>query len=101
MHNDSAFNYMTEEEEALPVEGDVFLYSYGFLCKDLSSLNNHSGHFKDSCIESGKGTTGVTWSGNFGFVSKVRPPVVLIENVPSALKGRNNKQIHADLQASG
>ena len=101
LHNDSAFNYITEEEETLPVVGDVFLYSYGFSCKDLSTLKNHSGSFKDSCIESGKGTTGATWSGNLSFVSKVRPPMLLIENVPSALKGRNNMQIHADLQANG
>lgn len=101
LHNDSAFNYMTEEDETLPCEGDVFLYSYGFSCKDLSTLNNHSGHFKASCIESGTGSTGATWVGNLGFVAKTRPPMLLIENVPAALKGRNNEQIQADLRAQG
>ena len=98
--NGSAYNDMSAREDPVPDSG-IFMYFFGFSCKDLSTLNNHSAAFKDDCITTGAGSTGVTWAGNLGFVEKVQPAVVIAENVPSALKGGNGKQIQQDLRDAG
>ena len=43
----------------------------------------------------------MTRAGNLGFVEKCQPAVVIAENVPSALKGGNGKQIQQDLRDAG
>jgi site-specific DNA-cytosine methylase len=98
--NPSAHNDMSAREDPVPDSG-IFMYFFGFSCKDLSTLNNHSKSFKDDCITTGAGSTGVTWAGNLGFVEKCQPAMVIAENVPSALKGGNGTQIKQDLRDAG
>ena len=97
--NETGTNEATGNVEEYPQW--FFLYVFGFSCKDLSTLNNHSGGYKSSCIESGAGSTGVTWKGNLAYVTRIQPWMLLIENVVAALKGRNREQIFKDLQEAG
>ena len=91
--------HITDCEEELPQ--DFFLYTFGFSCKDLSTLNNHSADFKSTCIKTGAGSTGRTWSGNLAFLKTKKPLLVLIENVPAARKGANYEQMRKDLEEHG
>ena len=54
--NETGTNEATGNVEKYPQW--LFLYVFGFSCKDLSTLNNHSGGYKSSCIESGAWSTG-------------------------------------------
>ena len=48
---------------SIPTEG-CFIYTFSFGCKDLSTLNNHSGEYKEDCLATGRGSSGSTWRGN-------------------------------------
>ena len=92
-------NHMNGQQVLLPEK--LAVYSYGFSCKDLSGLNNHSRAWSKDCVSSGQGSTGATWKGNLAVVAATRPWIVLMENVPSAAKGRNWLQMQTDLEAKG
>ena len=94
-----AYNFMTDLEEDVPL--DVFLFCFGFSCKDLSSLNNHAHSYKSDCVETGAGSTGATWRGNCDFLGVAKPPLALIENVRAARKGPNFEQMKKDLAEVG
>ncbi|KAF2271565.1 uncharacterized protein EI97DRAFT_387612 [Westerdykella ornata] len=49
----------------------------GFVCKDLSRLNNHQRSLEDG------GESGDTWAAVRAYAEKFRPSVVLVENVAS------------------
>ena len=76
-------------------------YTFGYSCKDLSTLNNASSSWKDSCLADGAGSTGRTWSGNLEVVFRAKPWILLMENVPAALKGKNYQQMVSDLASLG
>ena len=102
LSNDEDFDYMTEENKKLPNdEGDLAVWSFGYSCKDLSTLNNFSGAWKKDCLEQKKGSTGITWAGNMGLVQRSRPMILQAENVISALKGQNYQRVVDDLQERG
>ena len=94
-----AFNYMREEDDDIP-EG-LFLYTYGWSCKDLSALNNFSQEWKADCVQTGRGTTGVTWRGNYGYVLKTKPPLVVAENVVAARRGANYQKVLQEFKEAG
>ena len=53
----------------------VFKYSFGFSCKDFSTLNNSWNQDKDTqadLLEKGEGTSGVTFVANMCFVEVMR-----------------------------
>ena len=84
----------------------LFSFSFGFSCKDLSTLNNVSGDFKETCLSterdaSARGSTGKTWAGCIAYVDATRPLVLFIENVLAALKGSNWTVILRDLSEIG
>ena len=97
--DEGVLNHATGEVESVP--RNLFIFSFGFSCKDLSSLNNHSKEFASQCIRTGEGTTGRTWRGNVDFLQVSRPAIALIENVPSAKRGDNWVQIQNDLKNAG
>lgn len=94
-----AWNYMSEEDDDIP-EG-LFLYTYGWSCKCLSALNNFSHEYKADCVRTGLGSTGVTWRGNYGYVLKTKPPLVVAENVNAARRGENYRRLLQDFKAAG
>ena len=99
LSNDEDFDYMTEEDKKLPNdEGDLAVWSFGYSCKDLSTLNNFSGAWKKDCLEQKKGSTGITWAGNMGLVQRAHPMILQAENVIAALKGQNYQRVVDDLQ---
>jgi site-specific DNA-cytosine methylase len=65
-------------EESIP--GNVDLLIAGFVCKDLSRLNNHQKGLDD------EGESGDTWKAIYSYAKRFRPTIILIENV-SATKG--------------
>ena len=85
---------------------DLFAFNLGFSCKDLSTLNRFSLHFRDECSDterdvSSRGTTGKTWAGCLGFVAVIKPLILWIENVRAALQGKNWSRIEQDLKEQG
>ena len=99
LKDDMVFDYITGEERALPANVDF--WSFGYSCKDLSSLNNFSHSYKDTCLQTKTGSTGRTWRGNLDYVAKTRPLYVLMENVMAAMRGDNFRQMRADLAEMG
>ena len=99
LSGETSFNYMCESETVLPSQ--LALYSFGFSCKYLSTLNNESREWQGSCIGTGQGTTGATWKGNLEVVEKTKVWVLLMENVPSARCGRNYENMVRDLGQLG
>jgi hypothetical protein len=60
----------------------------GFSCKSFSLLNNKNRDgVHDAAIAEGRGCSGETARYALAYIRKVRPPVVLIENVPQLAKG--------------
>ena len=94
-----AINLMTGVLADIPV--GLFLFTFGFSCKGLSTLNNHSHTYKTDCVKTGAGTTGRTRSGNYAYVLLTKPPLVVMENVMAALRGANFQQLKADMIAAG
>ena len=76
-------------------------YTFGYSCKDLSTLNNTSSSWNDSCLADGTGSTGRTWSGILEWVQWTAPCFLFMENVPAALKGNNFRQMEKDLSSLG
>ena len=72
------------------VPGDVDLLVAGTSCVDFSNLNNE----KKALDEPGE--SGRTFRGMLSWVSKHRPPIVIIENVKNAPW----KDIKADMEKS-
>lgn len=57
----------------IPSELDILVA--GFVCKDLSRLNNYNKHIDDD------GESGDTWRAVYAYVERFRPSIVLLENV--------------------
>ena len=43
-------------------------YWYCFSCKDFSTLNKFSEPIVQDCLETSRGTSGITWSANYQFI---------------------------------
>ena len=97
--DDQAFDYISQQKA--PVPRGLFMFTFGFCCTDLSNLNNHSSGYKQDCLDTGAGKTGKTWKGNMSFVEVDMPMIVMMENVPASLKGRNFVQMQTDLVRAG
>ena len=95
----TCWNLMTDEEAQLPE--DLAVYSFGYSCKDLSTLNNMSSEWRSECVVTGRGSTGKTWLGNMGILRKCKPMLIIMENVPSARRGANHAKMVSDLAAAG
>lgn len=65
--------YGAEEE----IPGKLDMIVVGFICKDLSSLNNRKKTVDD------QGETGDTWRAIYYYVKRFQPSIVLLENVRS------------------
>ena len=87
-HGAKVMDYMSGEEVRMDGEG-LMSFSFGFSCKDLSTLNNSSKGYVQNCMATASGTTGVTWRGSYGFVKSSRPAFLTIENVPRLAKTQN------------
>ena len=99
LDNEFIHNFMDGQQVMVPL--NAFIYTFGYYCKDLSSLNNHAGDYKADCLITGKGSTGKTWLGNLSYVRRARPVLLLIENVPAARSGPNYAKMVADLKELG
>lgn len=99
LNNGKATNYMDNKKWKIPLA--LFIFTSGFSCTDLSTLNKHSHAYKGDCVATGAGTTGKTWSGNYAYVLLVKPALVIIENVKAAMKGKNFEQLKQDMTAAG
>ena len=97
---DEVLDHISGKVKSIPTSG-CFVYTFGYSCKDLSTLNNHSGKYKGNCLKTGQGSTGATWQGNLQWVRRSQPPILLIENVRAALKGQNLAQMKTDLSDAG
>ena len=86
LSGETSFNYMCESETVLPSQ--LALYSFGFGCKDLSTLNHESREWQGDCIATGQGTTGATWKGNLEVVEKTKAWVLLMENSERAARSQ-------------
>ena len=91
-----AWNYVSEEYQELPTR--LVSYVFGFSCKDLSTLNNASGPWREQCLGEQLGSTGRTFEGNLQVVARTRPWWFLMENVPGARKGSNYKMLRAAVE---
>ncbi|KAF2688013.1 hypothetical protein K458DRAFT_294513 [Lentithecium fluviatile CBS 122367] len=58
-----------------PIPGGIDFLVAGFVCKDLSRLNNHQKGLDD------EGESGDTWNAIYSYTKRFRPRIVLIENV--------------------
>jgi len=79
----------------------LFLYTFGYSCKDFSSLNNQSKGWVDTCLTDRRGTTGTTWGGNVSYLPKCKPAFIMIENVKASMKGDNYRRMQLDLAKAG
>ena len=94
----------TRTGDVIPLPTFVFKYSFGFSCKDFSTLNNSWNSAKDEqsdLLKAEQGSTGITFAANMSFVEKTLPPVVLMENVRLVLKGKNWLFLKSRLEALG
>lgn len=82
LHTGRCVNVVTGLEADVPAV-DIFIA--GFVCKSVSSENNQRGTH-GACIAAGTGKTGSTFEGLRRFVEKVRPKIVICENVVGLLK---------------
>jgi site-specific DNA-cytosine methylase len=57
------------------IPGRVDILIAGFVCKDISTLNNHKKNLEDN------GESGDTWRAIYNYAKLFRPSIVLIENV--------------------
>ena len=84
-------DHVSGEYTSFPTAG-CFINIFGYSCKDLSTLNNHNSEYKDDCLATDLGSSGATWRGKLPWVRRVRPPILLVENVRADLKGKNLQQ---------
>ena len=84
--NDADYDWMTEDEQ--PIPKDIACWSFGFSCKDLSTLNNHSKSYKDDCLATKSGSTGITWHGNLNYAKQCMPYFLQMRTCRSAEKVR-------------
>ena len=82
LHTGRCLNVLAGLEEDVPAV-DIFIA--GFVCKSLSSENNQRAAHAD-CISAGTGKTGSTFEGLRRYVQRVRPKIVICENVVGLLK---------------
>ena len=82
LHAGRCLNVVTGLEADAPAV-DIFIA--GFVCNSVSSENSRRGTHGD-CIAAGTGKTGSTFEGLRRFVEKVRPKIVICENVVGLLK---------------
>ena len=95
MARDRAWCYV--DSKPVPVPSCDWL-SFGFSCKSLSSANIYS-HKYNRALAAGVGSVGAALAGTSGetashalrYVSRHRPPLVLIENVKGLLAGLYRK----------
>ncbi|KAF2195509.1 hypothetical protein K469DRAFT_649543 [Zopfia rhizophila CBS 207.26] len=59
----------------IPIPGDLDMLIGGFVCRDLSRLNN-----RQKSLEA-EGESGDTWNAMYNYTKVFRPSIVLIENV--------------------
>ena len=90
---------MADEEVQLPEH--LTCYSFGYSCKDLSTLNNSSSEWRAECVVTGRGSTGKTLLGNLGILRKCKPLLVMMGNVPSARRGLNHAKMVSELAKEG
>jgi site-specific DNA-cytosine methylase len=60
-------------EMSIPTGLDILVA--GFVCKDISRLNNHQKELED------EGESGDTWNAIYSYTKQATPSIVLIENV--------------------
>ena len=101
LDEDFVTNDASGKLEPVPVPLNCFIYSFGYSCKDLSTLNNFSGEYRDNCLTTGKGSSGRTWQGNLQYLRRAKPFITLIENVRAARSGENYKRMKLDLESAG
>ena len=99
LNEPSIYNYIDDTQTVIPPR--FLCYTFGYSCKDLSTLNNSSSSWKDSCLTDGKGSTGKTWRGNMDMVKQTRPLWLLMENVVAARKGKHFERLNEDLTNEG
>ena len=88
-------------DDVVDVPSTMHAWSFGFSCKDFSSLNNFSSSYKESCIDELVGTTGRTWGGNMAYVSRSKPLYIQFENVPAARRGKNWERMQEGICQQG
>ena len=93
------WDFISDDLVELP--STMHAFSFGFSCKDFSSLNNHSSSYKESCIDEQVGSTGRTWGGNMSVASRSKPLYIQMENVPAARRGNNYECIVKDVSKAG
>lgn len=76
---DDATTAITAYGAEVPIPADVDVLIAGFVCKDLSRLNNKQKGLDED------GESGDTWRAIYSYAKRFRPAVVLLENV----KGRS------------
>ena len=79
----------------------VLCYSFGFSCRDFSTENNVSKDYVQTCLADKKGSSGVTWAGNFEFALECGPALLFVENVPRLLKTQNMVFLVSELVRAG
>ncbi|KAF2876522.1 hypothetical protein BDV95DRAFT_674447 [Massariosphaeria phaeospora] len=62
------------------IDGELDILIAGFVCKDLSGLNNRRKGLR------GDGESGDTWSAIYSYAQRFRPSIVLVENVRDEAK---------------
>lgn len=72
----------------------AMIWVVGFSCTSISNENNASSLFK-SCINDFTGATGETFKGVLMYVTKHRPSMVLMENVPTIMGTNLDAVAHA------
>ena len=95
----TVYNFMSDMFEQLPAW--LCCYTFGYSCKDFSTLNNVSGPWRDECLSKELGTTGKTWRGNLEVVRQTRPYLVLMENVKGAMKVQHLDVMTKELKELG
>jgi hypothetical protein len=74
---------------------DIFVG--GFVCKFKSGFNSRRGVGGANCCQTGEGSTGLSYTAVMSFIRKVKPRVVILENVKNlSLKASNSDQSDKD-----
>lgn len=74
-----AINARSEALSKAAIEA-VFAWAAGFVCKDVSLLNNESTSSRE-CVRDGTGRTGMTWGGCMNYEKSHPPDCSFYENV--------------------
>ena len=67
-----------------PIPGGLDMLIAGFVCRDLSRMNNHQKGLDDG------GESGDTWQAIYSYIKHFRPSIVIIENVRNTNKFWND-----------